>query len=119
MGTFAKALNPSIELLAAFLRLNIPVVVGIGEQGESVAAATPASQSQTAIFAATQLQKVATFTTQRQHAAARIQPELGVRVSMMSRLLDQLRCVDQVRQGKKMGNIDDEVWHAVLLEMLG
>ena len=118
MGTFAKALNPSIELLAAFLRLNIPVAVGIGEQGESVAA-TPASQSQTGLFAATQLQKVATFTTQRQHAAARIQPELGVRVSVMSRLLDQLRCVDQVRLGKKMGKIDEEVWHAVLLELPG
>jgi mRNA interferase MazF len=34
-------------------------------------------------------------------------------------LLDQLRCVDRVRLGKKMGKIDEKVWHGVLLEMLG
>ena len=33
--------------------------------------------------------------------------------------LDQLRCVDQVRLGKKMGKIDEDVWHAVLLELSG
>ena len=33
-------------------------------------------------------------------------------------LLDQLRCVDKVRLGKKMGKIDAKVWHPVLLEML-
>ncbi|MBC7619861.1 MAG: type II toxin-antitoxin system PemK/MazF family toxin [Candidatus Saccharibacteria bacterium] len=33
-------------------------------------------------------------------------------------LFDQLRCVDRVRLGKKMGKIDDKVWHGVLLEML-
>ena len=33
-------------------------------------------------------------------------------------LLDQLRCVDKVRLGKKMGTIDEKTWHAVLLEML-
>ncbi len=33
-------------------------------------------------------------------------------------LLDQLRCVDRVRLGKKMGKIDEKVWHGVLLEML-
>jgi mRNA interferase MazF len=33
-------------------------------------------------------------------------------------LLDQLRCVDKVRLGKKMGQIDEEAWHPVLLEML-
>jgi mRNA interferase MazF len=33
-------------------------------------------------------------------------------------LLDQLRCVDKVRLGKKMGRIDEEAWHPVLLEML-
>ena len=34
-------------------------------------------------------------------------------------LLDQLRCVDKARLGKKMGRIDETVWHPVLLEMLG
>ena len=33
-------------------------------------------------------------------------------------LLDQLRCVDKVRLGKKMGQIDEAAWHDVLLEML-
>jgi mRNA interferase MazF len=34
-------------------------------------------------------------------------------------LLDQLRCVDKVRLGKRMGKIDEKGWHAVLQEMLG
>ena len=33
-------------------------------------------------------------------------------------LLDQIRCVDKVRLGKKMGKLDEKLWHAVLLEML-
>ena len=33
-------------------------------------------------------------------------------------LLDQVRCVDKIRLGKKMGKIDEKVWHGVLLEML-
>lgn len=33
-------------------------------------------------------------------------------------LLDQLRCVDKARLGKKMGSIDEKSWHPVLLEML-
>jgi mRNA interferase MazF len=33
-------------------------------------------------------------------------------------LLDQLRCVDKIRLGKKMGKIDAKAWHGVLLEML-
>ena len=33
-------------------------------------------------------------------------------------LLDQVRCVDKVRLGKKMGQIDETAWHGVLLEML-
>jgi mRNA interferase MazF len=33
-------------------------------------------------------------------------------------LLDQMRCVDKVRLGKKMGKIDEALWHGVLLEML-
>ncbi len=33
-------------------------------------------------------------------------------------LLDQVRCVDKIRLGKKMGKIDEKAWHDVLLEML-
>ncbi len=33
-------------------------------------------------------------------------------------LLDQVRCVDKIRLGKKVGKIDEKVWHGVLLEML-
>jgi len=33
-------------------------------------------------------------------------------------LLDQMRCVDKIRLGKKMGQIDEATWHDVLLEML-
>ncbi len=33
-------------------------------------------------------------------------------------LLDQVRCVDKIRLVKKMGKIDEKVWHSVLLEML-
>lgn len=33
-------------------------------------------------------------------------------------LLDQVRCVDKIRLGKKMGKIDEKIWHGVLLEML-
>lgn len=34
-------------------------------------------------------------------------------------LLDQIRSVDKARLGKKMGSIDEGIWHPVLLEMLG
>jgi mRNA interferase MazF len=33
-------------------------------------------------------------------------------------LLDQIRCVDKVRLGNRMGKIDEKEWHGVLLEML-
>lgn len=33
-------------------------------------------------------------------------------------LLDQLRCVDKARLGKRMGRLDNQAWHPVLLEML-
>jgi mRNA interferase MazF len=33
-------------------------------------------------------------------------------------LLDQIRCVDKARLGKKMGQIDETAWHGALLEML-
>jgi mRNA interferase MazF len=33
-------------------------------------------------------------------------------------LLDQLRCVDKARLGQRMGRLDNQAWHPVLLEML-
>jgi len=33
-------------------------------------------------------------------------------------LLDQIRCVDKVRLTGKLGHIDAEQWHGVLLQML-
>jgi mRNA interferase MazF len=45
-------------------------------------------------------------------------PEVTFQKKSARILLDQLRCVDKVRLGKKMGRIDEKVWHSVLLEML-
>jgi mRNA interferase MazF len=45
-------------------------------------------------------------------------PELVFQRKKARILLDQLRSVDKLRLGKKMGKIDEKVWHAVLLEML-
>jgi len=45
-------------------------------------------------------------------------PEVTFQRKKARILLDQIRCVDKVRLGKKMGKIDEKVWHAVLQEML-
>jgi mRNA interferase MazF len=45
-------------------------------------------------------------------------PEVTFQKKSARILLDQLRCVDKVRLGKKMGRIDEKAWHPVLLEML-
>lgn len=45
-------------------------------------------------------------------------PEVVFQKKQARILLDQIRCVDKVRLGKKMGKIDEKVWHAALLEML-
>ena len=45
-------------------------------------------------------------------------PEVTFQKKSARILLDQLRCVDKVRLGKKMGKIDERAWHSVLLEML-
>lgn len=45
-------------------------------------------------------------------------PELTFKRKSARILLDQLRTVDKVRLGKKLGNIDLDIWHPVLLEML-
>ncbi len=46
-------------------------------------------------------------------------PEVVFQKKSARILLDQIRSVDKVRLSKKMGVIDEAVWHAVLLEMLG
>ncbi len=33
-------------------------------------------------------------------------------------LLDQIRSIDKIRLGKKMGSIPKHIWHTVLLDML-
>lgn len=45
-------------------------------------------------------------------------PEVDFQRKKARILLDQLRCVDKARLGKKMGQIDEKHWHPVLLEML-
>lgn len=45
-------------------------------------------------------------------------PEVVFKKKRARILLDQVRCVDKTRLGKVMGEIDEKVWHAVLLEML-
>ena len=45
-------------------------------------------------------------------------PEVVFQKKSARILLDQLRCVDKNRLGKKMGKIDEKAWHGVLIEML-
>ncbi len=45
-------------------------------------------------------------------------PELVFQNKSARILLDQLRSVDKSRLTQKMGEIDLEIWHSVLLEML-
>jgi mRNA interferase MazF len=45
-------------------------------------------------------------------------PEVTFQGKSARILLDQLRCVDKIRLGKKMGKVDTKAWHGVLLEML-
>jgi mRNA interferase MazF len=45
-------------------------------------------------------------------------PEVVFQKKSARILLDQVRSVDKARLGKKMGQINEQVWHSVLLEML-
>lgn len=45
-------------------------------------------------------------------------PEVEFKNKSARILLDQLRAVDKQRLGAKMGTVDLELWHPVLLEML-
>lgn len=45
-------------------------------------------------------------------------PELVFQKKNARVLLDQIRCVDKLRLGNRLGKIDAKVWHPVLMEML-
>ncbi|MFU8787823.1 MAG: type II toxin-antitoxin system PemK/MazF family toxin [Methylobacter sp.] len=59
---------------------------------------------------------IAPITSKGQSLACR--PELVFQNKSARILLDQLRSVDKSRLTQKMGEIDLEIWHSVLLEML-
>jgi mRNA interferase MazF len=59
---------------------------------------------------------VAPITSKGQPLACR--PELTFAGKSAKILLDQLRCVDKVCLAGKIGEIEADVWHPVLLEML-
>ena len=45
-------------------------------------------------------------------------PEVRFKGKRARILLDQLRCVDKARLVGKLGQIDAEIWHPVLMQML-
>jgi mRNA interferase MazF len=45
-------------------------------------------------------------------------PEIKLKGKPGRILLDQVRCVDKVRLGARLGSIPIDAWHPVLLEML-
>lgn len=60
---------------------------------------------------------VAPITSKGQALGCR--PELVFNGKSARILLDQLRCVDKKRLLGKLGEIDAERWHGVMMEMLG
>jgi len=59
---------------------------------------------------------IAPLTSKSQPLGCR--PELVFEGKPARILLDQIRSIDKQRLSEKLGNIDMEVWHPVLLEML-
>jgi len=59
---------------------------------------------------------IAPFTSASRPLGCR--PEVVFQAKSARILLDQLRCVEKIRLGKKMGSIDAKAWHGVLMEML-
>jgi mRNA interferase MazF len=59
---------------------------------------------------------VAPLTSKGQSLGCRPKVTIGGKKARI--LLDQLRCVDKVRLAGKMGEVDQALWHPVLLEML-
>ena len=60
---------------------------------------------------------VAPITSKGQALGCR--PEVNFNGKSGRILLDQIRCVDKVRLLGKLGEIDEALWHGVLLQMLG
>lgn len=59
---------------------------------------------------------VAPITSKGQTLGCR--PELTFRGKPARILLDQIRCIDKKRLAGRMGEIDAELWHDVLMQML-
>lgn len=59
---------------------------------------------------------IAPLTSKGQRLGCR--PEIKFNGKMTRILLDQIRTIDKVRLLGKMGEIDQTLWHSVLLEML-
>ncbi|MSQ50203.1 MAG: type II toxin-antitoxin system PemK/MazF family toxin [Betaproteobacteria bacterium] len=59
---------------------------------------------------------VAPITSKGQPLGCR--PEIRLQGKRGRVLLDQIRCVDQVRLAGKIGKVDIALWHPLLLEML-
>lgn len=60
---------------------------------------------------------VAPITSKGQALGCR--PEIDFNGKPARILLDQIRCVDKVRLLGKLGEIDEDLWHGVMLKMLG
>lgn len=60
---------------------------------------------------------VAPLTSKGQALGCR--PELTLNGKPARVLLDQIRCVDKAHLAGKLGEIDPDLWHGVLLQMLG
>ena len=60
---------------------------------------------------------VAPITSKGQALGCR--PEIDFNGKPARILLDQIRCVDKVRLLGKLGEIDEALWHGVMLKMLG
>lgn len=59
---------------------------------------------------------VAPITSKGQPLGCR--PETQFKGKQARILLDQIRSIDKIRLGKKMGTIHKTIWHTVLLDML-
>jgi len=59
---------------------------------------------------------IAPLTSKGQPLGCRPQVKFDGRTAMI--LLDQIRSVDKCRLAAKMGTIEDQYWHSILLEML-
>lgn len=59
---------------------------------------------------------IAPITSKGQPLACR--PEIHLEGKHAKILLDQIRCIDKTRLGKRLGEVDESLWHPLLMEML-